>query len=132
MVRLNAFEKEMHSGIETFYEEVTGIYGVTQRTIVTKPRKEGKQPAVILIGGLSCSSIETYPGRESNWVRVIRDLVEQSDMVVMRIEKPGVGDSDGNCAESDFLTDIAGFKAAVKSLKSKPYVDPDKIIVYWL
>ncbi|MEL6916903.1 MAG: PDZ domain-containing protein [Bacteroidota bacterium] len=129
-VRLNALEKEVHSGMDTFYEEVTSSYGLTQRTIVTKPRKKGKQPAIILIGGLSCSSVETYPGRGGNWVKVIRDLVEQSDMVVMRIEKPGVGDSDGNCAESDFLTDMAGFMAAVKSLKSKSYVDPDKIIVY--
>ena len=129
-VRLNAIEKESHPQLETFYEEVTSSFGVTQRTIVTKPKRAGKLPAIILIGGLSCSSIEIYPGRSSNWARVIRDLVEQSDMVVMRVEKPGVGDSEGNCAESDFLTDIAGFKAAIKALKSKPYVDPDKIIVY--
>ncbi|MGB5817850.1 MAG: PDZ domain-containing protein [Saonia sp.] len=129
-VQLNAIEKETHAGIDTFYEEVTSTYGITQRVIITKPKKTGKQPAVILIGGLSCSSIETYPGRRGNWVQVIRDLVEKSDMVVMRIEKPGVGDSDGNCSESDFLMDIAGFKAAIRSLKSKPYVDPNKIVVY--
>lgn len=126
----NALALEEHSNLDTFYEEVISTYGITQRTIITKPRKVGKQAAIILIGGLSCSSIETYPGRSGNWVQTIKDLVEKSGMVVMRIEKPGVGDSEGDCSKSDFLTDLAGYKAAIKSLKSKPYVDPNKIIVY--
>ncbi len=129
-VKLNPISKEKHKGIDTFYEEITSSYGITQRTIITKPRKKGKQPAIILIGGLSCSSIEIHPGRNSNWSRVMRDLVEKSDMIVMRVEKPGVGDSQGNCSESDFLMDLAGYRAAIYSLKSKPYVNTSKIIVY--
>ncbi len=129
-VRFNPLEIELHKGIDTFYEEITSTYGITQRTIVTKPKKEGRQPAIILIGGLSCSSIETYPGRSSNWSRTIQTLVEKSDMVVMRVEKPGVGDSEGNCSESDFLMDLAGYKAAILSLKSKTYVDATRIVVY--
>ena len=129
-VRFNALAKEQHRGIDTFYEEVTSIYGIRQRTIITKPKKEGRQPAIILIGGLSCSSIETYPGRKGNWVQTIKDLVEKSGMVVMRIEKPGVGDSQGKCSRSDFLMDLAGYKAAILSLKSKPYVDDQRIVVY--
>ncbi|SHG54435.1 PDZ domain-containing protein [Flagellimonas flava] len=129
-VLFNPLEKETHTGLDTYYEEVTSIYGVTQRTIITKPKKNGKQPAVVLIGGLSCSSIETYPGRRGNWVQTIKDLVEKSGMVVMRIEKPGVGDSQGDCSQSDFITDLEGYRAALRNLKSKPYVDPDKIVVY--
>ncbi len=129
-VRFEPLEMESHKNLEILYEEVTNTYGITQRTILTKPRKKGKQPAIVLIGGLSCSSIETYPGRKGNWVQTIKDLVEKSGMVVMRIEKPGVGDSDGDCGQSDFLMDLAGYRAAIQSLKSKPYVDPDKIVVY--
>ncbi|WP_299223245.1 PDZ domain-containing protein [uncultured Psychroserpens sp.] len=129
-VLLNPIPIERHNNIDTFYEEVTNSYGITQRVIITKPKKEGKQPAIILIGGLSCSSIEINPNRKSNWTRVINDLVETSNMVVMRIEKPGVGDSGGDCSKSDFLTDISGFKAAVQLLKTLPYVDDSKIVVY--
>ncbi len=129
-VRLNSIPKELHDGLETFYEEVATTYGITQRTIITKPKNQGKQAAIVLIGGLSCSSIETYPGRKGNWVQTIKDLVEKSGMVVMRIEKPGVGDSEGDCGESDFLTDLEGYRAAIKNLKSKAYVDPSKIVVY--
>ncbi len=130
IVTLEPRPKEKHNGLDTYYEEVTSTYGITQRTIITKPKKQGKQPAVVLIGGLSCSSIETYPGRSGNWVQTIKDLVEKSGMVVMRIEKPGVGDSEGDCSSSDFFTDLEGYRAAIKSLKSKPYVDTSRIVVY--
>ncbi|UII81797.1 serine aminopeptidase domain-containing protein [Flagellimonas sp. CMM7] len=130
MVQFSPVEKEKHSGLDTFYEEITSTYGITQRTIITKPKKNGKQPAIVLIGGLSCSSIETYPGRKGNWVQTIKDLVEKSGMVVMRIEKPGVGDSEGDCGQSDFVTDLEGYRAAIKSLKAKPYVDSSRIVVY--
>lgn len=130
IVTFNPVPKEEHQGLETYYEEITSTYGITQRIIITKPRKEGKQPAIILIGGLSCSSIETYPGRSGNWVQTITDLVEKSGMVVMRIEKPGVGDSEGDCGQSDFLTDLAGYNAAITYFKNKPYVDTSKIVVY--
>ncbi len=129
-VEFNPLEQEKHAGIDTYYEEITSSYGITQRTIITKPKKPGRQPAIVLIGGLSCSSIETYPGRKGNWVQTIKDLVEKSGMVVMRIEKPGVGDSEGDCGQSDFITDIEGYKAAIKNLKTKPYVDPSRIVVY--
>ncbi len=129
-VEFNPLEQEKHAGIDTYYEEITSSYGITQRTIITKPKKPGRQPAIVLIGGLSCSSIETYPGRKGNWVQTIKDLVEKSGMVVMRIEKPGVGDSEGDCGQSDFITDIEGYKAAIKNLKTKPYVDSSRIVVY--
>ena len=126
----NALEKESHAGIDTYYEEVTSNHGIRHRTIITRPQLEGKQAAIILIGGLSCTSIEVYPGRQGNWARTIEGLVKKSGMVVMRVEKAGVGDSEGNCGESDFFMDIAGFRAALASLKSKDYVDKDKILVY--
>ncbi len=129
-VIFNPVSREKHSGLDTFYEEITSDRGITQRIIITKPKKQGKQPAVVLIGGLSCSSIETYPGRSGNWVQTIKDLVEKSGMVVMRIEKPGVGDSEGDCGKSDFLADLAGYRAAIQYFKEKPYVDPAKIVVY--
>lgn len=129
-VKFNAVPLEEHQGLDTYYEYVTSRYGIRHRTIITKPKISGKQAAVILIGGLSCSSIEVHPGRDSNWAKTITGLVERSGMVVMRIEKAGVGDSEGNCSESNFQMDLAGFRAALVSLKSKPYVDPDKIVVY--
>ncbi len=129
-VQLNALPKEIHDNTETYYETLTSDFGIKQRVIITKPKKTKKYPAIILIQGLSCSTVEQYSGRSNNWVKLIKDLVEKSNMVVLRVEKPGVGDSEGDCGKTDFKTELNGYESAIKLLKSKPYVDTSKIIVY--
>lgn len=129
-VNLNALEKETHPGIDTYYEEVISDYGLAQRTIITKPKGKGKSPAIFLVQGLSCSTIEKFSSRSNNWVKLINDLAEKSGMVLMRVDKPGVGDSEGNCNSVDFHTELSGYEAALKELKNKPYVDTTNIIVY--
>lgn len=130
-IKLNPYPKENHEGVDTYYESIVNDKGHQQRVIITKPN-DGKKvkPAVIVLGGLSCSSIEQLPGRTNNWLRVLTDWVEKSKMVVMRVEKTGVGDSEGNCSTTDFHTDISGFRAAAALLKSKGYVDTTKIVVF--
>ena len=130
-VKLEELAKESHQNLTTYYESVTSDYGLKQRVIITRPKGASTpQPAILLIQGLSCSTIEKYSGRGGNWVKQINDIVEKSGMVVLRIEKPGVGDSEGDCASTDFLTELEGYKAAIRLLKSKDYVDANQIIVY--
>ncbi|MEM6843035.1 MAG: PDZ domain-containing protein [Bacteroidota bacterium] len=129
-VNLGGRPKEQHVGLDTYYESVLNDYGVRQRVIITKPQREGKLPAMFFIGGLSCSTLELSPNSTSNWAKVIRALVEATDMVVMRVEKVGVGDSEGDCSQTDFLTEMEGYRAALQALKQKPYVDTTQIIIY--
>ncbi|MEM6829358.1 MAG: alpha/beta fold hydrolase [Bacteroidota bacterium] len=129
-VRLNELPMETHTNIRTLYETVTSNYGITQRVITTIPdKKQSKQPAILLLQGLSCSTIELFPGRSSNWGKVINAIVEDSDMVVMRVDKPGVGDSEGDCSQTDFLTELAGYRAAIEHLMAQEYIDTDRIVV---
>jgi len=51
-------------------------------------------------------------------------------MVVMRVDKPGVGDSQGDCTNTDFITELEGYRAAIRSLKQKSYIDTTKIVIY--
>lgn len=129
-VTFRPLDKENHGEITTYYESITSEYGLTQRTIITTPDSGKRLPAIFLIQGLSCSTIEEYSGRSNNWVTLINDLAEKSGMVLMRVDKPGVGDSEGDCGKTDFKTELSGYEAAMESLKSKPYVDTTKIIVY--
>jgi len=127
---LNPLPLEEHHKIDTYYESLTSDYGISQRIIITKPQgTERRLPAIFLVQGLSCSSIETYSGG-GNWVKQINSIVENSGMVVIRVEKPGVGDSGGDCAETDFITELEGYRAAIRSLKQKSYVDTTKIVIY--
>lgn len=130
-VQLSALPLETNANVETLYETIVNDYGMRQRAIITIPKNgKSKHPAIILIQGLSCSSVEKYSGRSNNWVKQIQDLAEKSNMVLYRIEKPGVGDSEGDCGQIDFLTELNGYETAIKALKSKPYVDTNKIVIY--
>ncbi|MEQ9403757.1 MAG: alpha/beta fold hydrolase [Cyclobacteriaceae bacterium] len=130
-VELQAIEKESHEGIDTSYEWIVSDYGIKQRVIITRPKnRTGRQPALVMIGGLSCSTLETYPGRSGNWPTQINDFIEKTGMVVMRVDKPGVGDSEGDCAETDFITELSGYRAGIRALKTKAYVDTTRIVVY--
>ncbi|TRX62639.1 PDZ domain-containing protein [Fulvivirga sp. M361] len=131
-VKLEPLPRETYPDTEVHYQEVMSDQGDLIRTIVTHPKKaDGPLPAVFVIGGLSCSSIEVYPGRrESGWTRVLRDLSTKSGMVVMRVEKPGVGDSNGHCGESDLQRDLAAFEAAFKSLRNFKLTDTTKMVIY--
>ena len=129
-LNLPALDKESHENIVTYYESIVSDYGIRQRTIITSPDIKKRLPAIFLVQGLSCSTIEKFSDRSNNWVRMINSLVEESGMVVMRVDKPGVGDSEGNCGCTDFQTELNGYETALKELKNKSYVDSTKIIVY--
>ncbi len=131
-IRLKPLDFEKNNGVKTIYGNIISDFGLMQRSIITIPdgNIDKKHPAIILIQGLSCSSVEKYSGRSNNWVRLIKDLAEKSNMVLYRIEKPGVGDSEGDCGKTDFKTELNGYETAIKDLKSKPYIDATKIIVY--
>ncbi|MCC2607097.1 site-2 protease family protein [Planctobacterium marinum] len=121
---------EQYDSLRTEYGFVTSDYNIRQRTIVTLPESEALLPAIFVVGGLSCSSMEYTPGRQSNFIRSLRYLVEHSDMMVMRVEKPGVGDSEGRCSQTDFLTELNGYEVALKTLLADARVDREKVIVY--
>lgn len=129
-VQLNPLPKENNEGVNTLYEDIVTDYGIKQRVIITKPKEKTKLPAIFLVQGLSCSSVEKYSDRSNNWIKLIKDLAEKSNMVFVRIEKPGVGDSEGDCGATDFITELNGYESAVKMLKSKPYIDTTKVVVY--
>lgn len=125
---------ENYAGITTTYDHVISDYGLRQRVIITRPDGNNgnngeRLPAIFVLQGLSCSSIEHWPGRTSGFVRSLQRLVTNTGMVVMRTEKPGLGDSEGNCSETDFMTELNGYETALKKLQNLPFVDPDRILV---
>lgn len=125
-----ALAREQHQNLITYYQTIENPNGIKQRVIITKPRSDEPQAAIFIVQGLSCSSVELLATRKSNYSRLLKTLVTKSDMVVMRVEKPGLGDSEGNCSQTDFNTELAGYEVALKSLKSLPYVDAEKILIY--
>lgn len=104
--------------------------GQRLRTLVTIPRQAtGRLPAIFVAGWLSCDSVELDPGAKDGVSRLLYQLIEDSGAIVMRMEKPGVGDSEGNCKETDFDTELAGYRAAFTALKGHPRTDGARILM---
>ena len=106
----------------------------TLRSIIYTPKKlvKGKKyPALYFIQGYTCDSVEW--GRAPNLtIRQALESVVSAGYVVYRIEKFGVGDSSGptQCGQVDFTTELSGFEAGMKQLKSLKYVDANNVHIF--
>src|ERR1041385_3122199 len=117
---LQGLPREQLKGVETVYDAALVDRGFRVRTIITHPQNtSGRLPTVFLVGWLSCDSVE-YPfgPGDDGFGQLLHDLATQSGHVLVRMDKPGVGDSEGpNCSETDFQTELAAYRAAFSTLK---------------
>ncbi|MCB0490563.1 MAG: PDZ domain-containing protein [Cyclobacteriaceae bacterium] len=122
---------ETYKSLDVEAIALTNNSGDLIRAFVTKPKDaKGKLPAILFVSWLSCSSVE-LPERDDSWTKMQREVAEKSGALMMRIEKPGVGDSEGPpCAECDLHTELDGYKAAWRHLKQRSDVDTTNIIVF--
>ena len=122
---------EVIPGTEVRYESVVTERGHRLRTIVTKPANAtGKLPAILFVHWLSCDSVESPLRLSDGWSKILRGLAEKSGFVLMRVERPGLGDSEGpDCSQSDLDADMAGFRAGLRALKQYDFVDTDNVFI---
>lgn len=109
--------------------------GSKRRTIVTKPRGSAKHPAVLLIGGIGCYSLDGLlrPAEPGEPYAKILDGLTRAGYVTMRVEKSGMGDSEGppcNDPRADFNSEVAAFAAGLKKLASYDFVDPRQLFLF--
>lgn len=122
--------KDEASGVEFSYEQVKNpLSGLMQRVIISRPKGAiGRLPAVFFIPWLSCDSVEVPKGTRGGIETLLYRIAAESGAVLMRVEKPGVGDSEGICNETDFDTEMAGNRAAFAAVRRHPWVDGLRVI----
>lgn len=122
---------ESYSSLSVDPVVITNNLNMRLRAFVTRPKRaKEKLPAILFVSWLSCGTIELTDTTDG-WVRMLRDVAEKSGCLLLRLEKPGVGDSNGTpCAETDLETELSGYSAALAYLKSRPDVDTSKIILF--
>ena len=85
----------------------------------------GRLPVVVFIPWLSCEPVENPFGARDGWGKMLETVMRESRMQVVRIEKPGVGDSAGpDCSSTDLEDDLAAFRAGIRAALADPGVDP--------
>jgi pimeloyl-ACP methyl ester carboxylesterase len=123
--------REHFQNAEVLYDWVSNSRGDKLRTFVTRPKNvQGKVPVIFFVGWLSCDSVEYAQGETDGFGALLLRLIDQSGYATVRMDKPGVGESQGtSCDKSDFQGEMEGYQAAFDSMAKYQFMDTDRVIV---
>jgi pimeloyl-ACP methyl ester carboxylesterase len=121
---------EAFPGVEVVYTAVRNPRGPLQRAILTRPEQTtSRRPAILFVPWLSCDSIESPKGAAPGIDQLLQRIAAETPFVMLRVDKPGVGDSEGDCSKTDLDTEIEGSRAALAFLRGHSWVDPSRILI---
>ena len=123
---------EAASDVNVRYD-VVRVDGSLRRSIVTSPKSGGRHPAIVYLNGIGCFSQESLDLR-SNDAELLYGLTRRG-YVTMRVEKSGIGDSEGPSCNSpavDFQAEVRSYAAALRALKQYEFVDPHSTVLLGL
>jgi uncharacterized protein len=123
---------ESVADVQTDYRAVA-VDGAARRTIVTRPRAPGRHPAILYMTGIGCFSQESL-GAQSTEAQLLYGLT-RAGYVTMRVEKTGVGDSQGPACDADIADlrmEVRGYVAGLEALRDYDFVDRDRIFLLGL
>lgn len=121
---------ETDPGVTTRYDSIT-VDGTLRRVLITTPKQaRTRLPGVLLIGGIGCFSIDVASDAQDPYLRLTRDL-SRAGFVTMRVEKSGVGDSQGPpCRSVDFAAEERSYAVALNALRANSAVDPKRVYIF--
>jgi pimeloyl-ACP methyl ester carboxylesterase len=129
-IPLPPLPEEAIPGAVVSYGSVVNAAGQRLRTITTRPTAAtGRRPGMLLVGWLSCGSVEIPLQGGDGLSRLFKAVAAGSGHVFMRVDKAGTGDSQGECSETDLDTELSGYRAALDALRARPDVDPARIYI---
>src|SRR6266403_981328 len=122
--------RESYPSADVIYDAMTAPDGKRLRTIITKPRNvKGKLPVIFVAGWLSCDSVEAPADTKDAAGIVFRGLARLPEFCLYRMDKHGVGDSEGVCAETDFQSELGGYRAGFRALKNYDFIDSNRVYI---
>ena len=124
--------KESAPDVDVFYQAIS-VDNSLRRVIVTAPKDAGRHPAVLYLNGVGCFSQESLD-LSSPDAKLLYGLT-RAGFVTMRVEKSGMGDSQGPpCAspQVDLQAEVRSYLAGLRALKQASFVDPTKVFIVGL
>jgi pimeloyl-ACP methyl ester carboxylesterase len=123
---------ERIDGVELRHGEALTEKGYRVRTYTSRPQgAAGRLPLVVFIPWLSCDPVENPRNQPDGWSLMLRVVMRESGAQVVRIEKPGVGDSEGpDCSKTDLEDDMAAFRAGIRGALADPGADPQRLVLF--
>src|SRR5262245_22607063 len=123
--------REGYPNVDVIYDSVTMPDGKRLRSIITKPRDaREKLPVIFLAGWLSCDSVEAPADTKDTIGLILRGLAQTPGFCLFKMDQPGCGDREGDCSQTDFDTELAGYRAAFRALKNYDFIDSDRVYIF--
>jgi pimeloyl-ACP methyl ester carboxylesterase len=117
------------AGCEVRYDHIE-VPGARLRTIVTRPAGGDRYPAVLFIPGIACASVDFGSAATTPTARLVHGWAG-SGLVTMRVERRGLGDSEGApCSDASFLEEVDWFAAGLRALARLAFVKESAIAVF--
>jgi len=122
---------EAYPGVSVEYDAIKDTRGNRLRLIATHPDHPAtRYPGIFVVGWLSCDTVEAPPGTTDGTQKMLQALAQLPGFATLRLEKPGVGDSEGDCSQTDFTSELAAYRLAFRHLKDYAFVDRDRIFIF--
>ncbi len=116
-----------HPDFDFIYGVVETDDGTLRRTIIRKPHGDGPFPAIVMLGGIGCYSLDSNEGLA--YIDMLNELASAGYLMYW-VEKSGMGDSQGTpCMEINFDTELSGYRAGLAQVRTMPDVDQNRIIL---
>lgn len=123
---LDALPGETYALAHVFYDSL-GAPGARLRTITVRPHGPGPHPAVLLLPGLACTSVDfvVTPGHP---LRPLVTALSAAGVATLRVERPGLGDSEGGpCEALGWWDEVALHRAGLTALAGAGWADHEAI-----
>src|SRR5205823_14684042 len=121
---------ESYTHVDVTNDSITTPHGQRLRTIFTRPRNtKANLPVIFVDGWLSCDSVEAPADTKDASGLVFRGVAQLPEFSLFRVDKQGVGDSEGVCGETDFESELAGYRAAFRALKNYDFIDSNRVYI---
>lgn len=126
---LSAAPDERDPLVETLYRSVS-VDGTLRRVLLTLPAgARHPLPALMIVGGIGCFSVDT--GNPQDAYRNLSHDVSLRGFVTLRVEKSGVGDSQGQpCGRVDFNDEVHAYDVALQWLLHDSHVDASQVYLF--
>jgi alpha-beta hydrolase superfamily lysophospholipase len=84
----------------------------------------------MMMRGFSCRSCE-FPFAPETPLRALLTAWTRAGYCTLRVEKLGVGDSEGPpCPDNEFASDLAGARAGLELLRAMDFVDGERLAMF--
>ena len=126
--KMSMLPLETSEKYDIIYDEVKFKDGYL-RLIINKPKGQGKFKSILFIPGYMCYSLDNI-GKHP-YGQVVDKLCE-AGYVVMRCEKPGMGDcmETPDCFDIDYFTELDAFMEGYKKLMTYDFADKENLFVF--